>query len=373
LRATFAETLRDVAVRRSFKLPPPGDTEPLAGLDYADELSLKQEALRVFWDAQGLPGRPEDLAAASKPRRYRTTSKRRAFLRRGQLALAFSASEDPRPGLAVSALDPEEHQAVYAFLFEQLVRPASVALVAPLNYVIVRGTRHGLCVILNLRAFGPAIVRRAKQVGQALEAAGLGVRAAFLYLDPSGSDYYLEARRPAGRLSFKRLFGPEWLEVEIEGQRLRFPPVVFSQVNGPMLPAMTATARRLLQPLEGRRLLDLYCGYGFFSMTVGREAAEIWGVDAEGPAIEAALENARRTALGGRARFLAGHVTADFLSSRLRIRDQRPEAVLLDPPRQGTAPGVVQAIAERRPERVLHVFCGPNEIPRELESWRRNG
>jgi tRNA/tmRNA/rRNA uracil-C5-methylase (TrmA/RlmC/RlmD family) len=159
----------------------------------------------------------------------------------------------------------------------------------------------------------------------------------------------------------------------VDGIRLAFPPVVFSQVNGAMLPAITATARGLLGPLAGKPFLDLYCGYGLFSLTVGREAASVLGVDSEGPAIEAARENARRTGMGARARFLAGRIASEWLSSRLPRRGRAAEIVVLDPPRQGTAPGVIAEVAARRAERVVHVFCGTDEIPRELKSWCQSG
>jgi len=96
------------------------------------------------------------------------------------------------------------------------------------------------------------------------------------------------------------------------------------------------------------------------------------GIDAEGPAIDAARDNAQRAGLGDKARFVAGRVTGESLSSRVRFGDG-PEVALLDPPRQGTERGVIEAVARRRPERVLHVFCGTDEIPRELEDWRREG
>jgi tRNA/tmRNA/rRNA uracil-C5-methylase (TrmA/RlmC/RlmD family) len=205
-----------------------------------------------------------------------------------------------------------------------------------------------------------------------MQEAPLGVRAAFLYLDPTGSDYYLEAKRPAGTLSFKRLFGPEWLQVEVAGVRLRFPPTVFSQVNGAMLEVMADRVGSLLAPLAGCDLLDLYCGYGLFSFTAGREAAQVVGVDLDGPAIEAARAGAEHMRLSGRVRFLAGRIDGRFLAGQLRPSRGR-EAVLLDPPRQGTAPDVVPAIAARAPLRVVHICCGTDEIPREVAAWSRVG
>ena len=49
------------------------------------------------------------------------------------------------------------------------------------------------------------------------------------------------------------------------------------------------------------------------------------------------------------------------------------ELVILDPPRQGTAPGVVSHVAARRPHAVLHIFCGIESIPGALTDWQNGG
>lgn len=368
---TFAEALRAAARRGGLTLRDEGHPEPLAHLDYGAELRLKDTALRAFWASHGLAGTPTAVVAAPKPRSYRATTKRRARFSRQGLALAFASDEPRAAGVSDSALDAAEHRPVYAFTQAELSRPGRSALAAALNYVIVRGTGDALAVILNLRVFDAKTVGAAKKWAEALDAARLGVRGAFLYLDPTGSDYYLEAKRPVGKLSWKKLFGHDSLEVRIDGRKLRFPPLVFSQVNEAMLPTLTATARDLLGTLDERSFLDLYCGYGLFSFAIGSEARSILGVDAEGPSIEAARDNARHFGLS-HARFLAGRVTGDFIEERVKAAD-RAEKVLLDPPRQGTGPGVVEALARRRPETVVHVFCGTDEMPAELGRWTRSG
>jgi 23S rRNA (uracil1939-C5)-methyltransferase len=367
----FTDAIRGAALRAGLTLRDDRHPEPLAHLDYAAELRLKGEALRAFWAHHALKAVPLEIVAASKPRGYRATTKRRARASRQGLALSFAADSALSAGVSDSALDAPEHAAVYAFTQAQLSRPAWGVIAAELNYVIVRGSGTGLAVILNLRAFHGRVVGAAKRFGAALQEAGLGVRSAFLYLDPSGSDYYLEARRPVGRLSWKKLFGPDALEVRVDGRRLKFPPLVFSQVNEAMLPALTAAARDLLGPLEGKAFVDLYCGYGLFSLCLGGAAGAIVGIDTEGPAIEAAQQNARHAGLS-QARFVAGRITGEVLEARLRSLG-RATKVLLDPPRQGTAPGVIESLAQIRPEAVLHVFCGTDEMPAELGRWARAG
>jgi len=243
---TFAETLRHVAERRDLALPSVNHPEPLAALPYYVELAVKREALQAYWQAEGLPGRPEPVIASVAPRGYRTTSKRKALRGRGMLALNFPGSARSRPGVAPSALDLPEHTAVYTFLLQRLSRPVAHPLASVLNWVVIRGSGSELAVILNLRIFDAKVVRAAKQLGEAMQENAVGVRACFLYLDPTGSEYYLEAQRPDAAVSYKRLFGPEWLQIELEEVRLRFPATVFSQISGAMLPTLTAAARDLL-------------------------------------------------------------------------------------------------------------------------------
>jgi tRNA/tmRNA/rRNA uracil-C5-methylase (TrmA/RlmC/RlmD family) len=47
--------------------------------------------------------------------------------------------------------------------------------------------------------------------------------------------------------------------------------------------------------------------------------------------------------------------------------------MLLDPPRSGTAPGVLEVLAGRLPRRVVHVFCNMEILPEELQRWKKAG
>jgi hypothetical protein len=382
---TFADTLRSLAAERGIALSP-SHPEPLAGLDYALERELKVAALAAFWRQHRLPGTLSPLVAAPLPRGYRTTSKRRVVEVGGNPLLTFPGLPQRVAGAAApSALDRPEHQAVYDFLAPRLARPGARPLARVLTHVVVRGKGEQLAVLFDLRELSAPVVRVAKRLGEEMAAAELGVAAASLYLDPTGSDYYLEARRPAG-LGEKQLFGPSHLEVEVDGVRLRHDVTSFSQVNPELLPALVAAVGRWLAPLSGHTLLDLYCGYGLFALTVGRQAARVVGIDWDGPAIESARGNARHQAVRRRgpgadagraagpaagsaaARFLAGEVTATLLQTRLDP-PRGGELVVLDPPRQGTAPGVIATLAARQPERVVELCCGIDVVPQEVAAW----
>jgi tRNA/tmRNA/rRNA uracil-C5-methylase (TrmA/RlmC/RlmD family) len=150
-----------------------------------------------------------------------------------------------------------------------------------------------------------------------------------------------------------------------------YAPTVFSQVNESMLPVMGEVAGGMAG--HGGRLIDLYCGYGLFSHYLAGVFGEVIGVDANAVAIEAAMRNIRLNPAQAKRTFIARDITGRSLAGVFEGRRPGAESVLLDPPHQGTAPGVIDFLALRAPQRVVHIFCNVDEIPRSLREWRRGG
>lgn len=336
--------------------------ETLAPLDYKDELQVKNAAIREFWEVNRLPRGPQPVVASPMPRNYRTTSKRRIEMNPGDLR--FNAYD--------SILEPEEHNAIYRMLFEKLITPAYKPLAYALNWIIIRGTYKYRVVIFNVKKMDASIVRKLKQISEVLQQCPYHVTAAHAYLDTTESDYYLEAKRPTDGLGFKQLFGPRELSLDLGHFRLKYPATGFSQINESQIHNLIKSASRLLALEPGDRFLDLYCGYGLFSFGIGEAAKSVLGVEWEGPSIESAKASAKF--LKKNYRFIAGKIDEQFLQTRLpRASADEPERILLDPPRKGTEPGVIRALAARHPVRVLHIFCGTDEIPDAIKEWERFG
>ena len=336
--------------------------ETLAPLSYKDELKVKNEAIKEFWEVNRLPRGPQPVVASPMPGNYRTTSKRRIEMNPGDLR--FNAYD--------SILEPEEHNAIYRLLFEKLITPAYKPLAYALNWIIIRGTYKYRVVIFNVKKMDANIVRKLKQISEVLKQSPFHVTAAHAYLDTTESDYYLEAKRPTDGLGFKQLFGPRELSLDLGHFRLKYPATGFSQINESQIHNLIKAAGRLLALEPGDRFLDLYCGYGLFSFGIGEAAKSVLGVEWEGPSIESAKASAKF--LKKNYRFIAGKIDEQFLQMRLpRAVPGEPERILLDPPRKGTEPGVIRALAARHPVRVLHIFCGTDEIPDAIKEWERFG
>ncbi len=351
--------------------------EPLAHLDYSDELQVKDEGFRRFWEKHRLEGRPESVLASPRPRGYRTTSKRKALLYGPTLYLLMADKEArgrrKKRAFTPSPLEPPEHEGIYRFLQQKLSDQAYRLVASHLNYLIIRGGYDEQVVIFNVNLMNGPLVRKLKMLAAHLQKLSEPVSAAFIYFDPSRSDYYLESRRPADALHFKKLFGPDLLTVKHGDCRFRFHPTSFSQINESMVPEMLAFSREMLAPGADEYLLDLYCGYGLFSHFLAPDYKQVLGVDAEGPSIRSATNNSRlNSRRGGRTKFLPKHIEVKFLEELLS-NYAPPESVLLDPPRQGPQAGVIATLSSGRPRNVLHVFCGVDQIPASLKEWRTGG
>ncbi len=338
----------------------------IALVDYSDELEIKNRAFALFCERNGLP-HPERIVESPLPRNYRTTTKRRAVFENGAFRLSFGDGECLE---YAEPLEPEEHLAIYRFVEETLKKPAFVSLAKALNWVVIRGSYRHRAVIFNVSEMNASVVRKLKLVGEHLKSSELGIVSAHVYFDPSRSDYYLEAVRPADALGFKTLFGPKELALDLGAFRLKYPVTGFSQINESQIPNLLAFAGKMLRPSKKDLLLDLYCGYGLFSFGIGGAAASTWGAEWEGPSIECAKNSARF--LKRPAKFVAGKIDRDFVERSIP-RGSGSELALLDPPRSGVEAGVIAALAKRNPMRVLHVFCGTDEIPRSLNQWKLSG
>jgi len=184
---------------------------------------------------------PGQVIRSPRARGYRTTSKRKAFLHGSTLYLLLgdkAALPKNRQYFTASPLEPKEHEIIYRFLQQKLSEPAFRLIAGHLNYLIIRGGYTEQAVIFNVDLLNGPLVRKLKLLSAHLQKLPIAVTAAFVYLDPSQSDYYLESKRPAETLNFKKLFGPDQLMATYHDCRYQFHPTSFSQINESMVETM---------------------------------------------------------------------------------------------------------------------------------------
>ena len=344
-------------------------------VEYPAEARARDAALRVFWGKLGLDAPLAPLVHSPLGRGYRTVSKRKAFPVKGEtrLGLIDPGGEDGHRPVDVMTcrVEPASHAAVYARLRESILSPPARLLVPVLRYVIVKGNYSELVVILSVTRIDGAIVSAANTLSKGLTTACPDVHGVLLYEDRSDGRYYLGTRSPSSRGDVRKIYGETEIYQKFGGKGFLYPPLAFSQGNASLVDGLIAEAGRMLDVSSGDDLYDLYCGYGLFTLTLGTRARKGTGIERTPESIDAALRNAKR--LGGtNTKFFRSDITGTTLPHLLeRMRDR--DAVLLDPPRGGTAPGVIECVAARRPRRVVHMFCNMDIMPAEISRWRAAG
>jgi len=348
---------------------------PLVHLDYHEELRIKEKAFDLYWDHFKLPGKPAPLIASPMGRQYRTTSKRKTLHKGRILYLLFGdkALSTQKWPFVESPLEPPEHGRIYSFLQAKLSEPPYKLLATHLNYLIIRGSYSEQSVIFNVDALNGPLVRKLKMIAEHLKKLDKSITGAYIYTDPSSSDYYLEARQPVDLLNFKKLYGKGDVAVTHQKHRYRFHPTSFSQVNESMVPVMLEQARKLLDPGSNEVLIDLYCGYGLFSHYLAADYNQVLGIDGEGPSIRSAVANKKLNPASRKTKFLARWITENTIEDIQPFAASLTETVILDPPRQGPKDGVIAALCLREPHKVLHIHCGVDQIPSSIEQWQQGG
>jgi 23S rRNA (uracil1939-C5)-methyltransferase len=162
-----------------------------------------------------------------------------------------------------------------------------------------------------------------------------------------------------------RCLEPESLELSFGipqfGIDMLFEPSDFVQVNAAINQTMIARALELLNPSEGDRILDLFCGLGNFTLPLSTLASEVVGIEGDQALLERATANAVRNKLS-KASFYAADLNQEPGAAPW-LRDPY-DKVLVDPPRSG-AEFILPHIAASGARRIVYVSCHPASLARD--------
>lgn len=141
--------------------------------------------------------------------------------------------------------------------------------------------------------------------------------------------------------------------------RLNVTGTAFLQVNRAMASGLEEYVRGCCGLVEGRRVIDAYCGFGMRALSLAGEGARVIGIDADPYAVGAASVAAEEAGLS--ARFVRG------LVERVLSRELPADLVLLNPPRTGVEREVASALTRDPPARIVYVSCDPATLARDLK------
>jgi 23S rRNA (uracil1939-C5)-methyltransferase len=134
----------------------------------------------------------------------------------------------------------------------------------------------------------------------------------------------------------------------------------FFQINDSLLDRLLDAA---VGGLSGAKVLDLYCGVGFFSLALARSFEEVWAVEKNPFAVEDLRENLLRNQVRNVKVFFQD--LDSFLQTGKRSLEGS-DLILLDPPRSGLSKESVCRLAEASAFNFVYVSCDPSTLARDL-------
>jgi 23S rRNA (uracil1939-C5)-methyltransferase len=339
---------------------------PWQAVAYATQLRWKRDALvRAVRSSPALRDvEVGEVRALEDPYGYRTKIQMPVRGRAGALAVGFFRphSHDLIDVADCPVQNPEGNRIVReakAILDRARVEPYDEARhEGVLRYILLRTDGSGNKAALTLVARTDRFPSRDK-VGERLGAIE-GVSGVFLNVQPARGNVVLGRRT-------ERLAGRDRVLVRVAGRAFLLSPTAFFQTNAAGAEALVERVRaRLAGPF--RTVVDLYCGAGLFARCLADRAQRVIGVEESHAAIAdaeagAALERTENVAF----------VTAP--AELWAARDATAaDAVVVDPPRAGCDPRLLEAIATRlKPRAIAYVSCFPPTLLRDLELLARAG
>ena len=172
-----------------------------------------------------------------------------------------------------------------------------------------------------------------------------------------------------GRTS-RKLWGEDAIFETLLGLTFEIPPLSFFQVNPVQTEKLYQAAIDFAHIKPEDTVVDAYAGAGTISLCMARACKKVIGIEIVPQAIDGAKRNAKRNAIEN-AEF---HVAAvEDLLPKLVADGLRPDVVVLDPPRKGVEPQVVEAVLRARPRRVVYVSCHVPTQARDLKLLQEGG
>ena len=168
------------------------------------------------------------------------------------------------------------------------------------------------------------------------------------------------------------LYGDSYFYEELLGLKFKITPFSFFQTNSLGAEVLYETAREFIlgddkDSLNGKTVYDLYSGTGTIAQLMAPVCKEVVGVEIVEEAVCAAKENAALNGLDN-CKFIAGDV--------LKVLDdieEKPDYIILDPPRDGIHPKAIGKIIDYGVENMVYISCKPTSLARDLQIFIARG
>ncbi len=165
----------------------------------------------------------------------------------------------------------------------------------------------------------------------------------------------------------KLLYGEDRIVEELLGLHFNISSFSFFQTNSLGAEKLYSIVRDFIGTTKDKVIFDLYSGTGTIAQILAPTAKKVIGIEIVEEAVEKANENAKLNNLDN-CTFIAG----DVLKKIDELKD-KPDIIVLDPPREGIHPKAIQKIIDYKPETFVYISCKPTSLAKDLPVFLENG
>lgn len=162
-------------------------------------------------------------------------------------------------------------------------------------------------------------------------------------------------------------FGEENFFDRINGFRFKISPNSFFQVNREMAEKLFNKAIEYLELKKTDEILELYCGNGSITMGIAEKVKKVTAIEYNENAIKDAKINANLNKIDN-IKFIAGKAEEE-----IKKLSKNYNKILLDPPRTGAKPEVLEEIIKLNPEKIVYISCNPSTLARDIKILSEKG
>lgn len=357
----------------SVDVPSPDRTEPecpvylkcggcvFSHMKYSAEARIKAEHVaECFRRIGGVNPEFEEIIGAQDIHRYRNKAQYPVADNNGEIKMGFYSPHSHRVIHCPDCLlQPEEFGEILS-VFDGYIKKHNISIYNEsehkglLRHIYLRkGTKSGeimVCAVINGRKL-PFEDELASDLREKVPS----TKSIIVNTNTKNTNVILGDR-------CRTVWGEDTITDILCGLKFRISPLSFYQVNRNQAEKLYSKAAEYAALTGSETVLDLYCGAGTIGLSMAAKAKEIIGVEIVPEAIEDAKINAEINRITN-ARFICGD--APKAAEILEAEGVRPDVIILDPPRKGCSPEMLETAARMAPDRIVYVSCDPATLARD--------
>ncbi len=169
---------------------------------------------------------------------------------------------------------------------------------------------------------------------------------------------------------FITVWGDNYIIDSMGDREFVFSPNSFYQINNKQTKKLYDIAKKLSKADKPRNIWDIYCGIGTIGQYIANKDDNVIGIEIVPGAVKNAENNAKRNNISS-AKYYSG--SAEKLIPRIAKENEKPDVIILDPPRKGCDVKLLSVVADAKPDKIIYISCKPSTLARDIKHLSDKG